>query len=187
MTWKNALIKSLEEWDTKNDDKNMSMRDVSFIIGFPIGLSNSREEWTLSFLEKRIDYLVEKEKMSEKFVVEGLLNEMTSMLDRTISQLGEVIINNEYLQRSAVQAEIEFDFIEEKLTEMKDKNYIFRAEKLVDSWREIVAKNFSLKKRREYEFNEMNKNHQKFKKFAEALPEEDLDKPMNELFDKLKK
>lgn len=182
MIWTEELIKSIEQWDNDVPEKNMSIKDVCFMIGYPLGLDSNQENWTTDFIRERIRHLVEKEGLSEKFLVEALILEMTNFLTRLVDTLGESIINNEGMVRVFEEnGYTDNNHPKEKLEELKTMRYIYKAEDAIDAWNKIISVNFSRAKKRELDDIEFAKHSSEMKKFIDSIPEEDRHKPMKEL------
>ena len=123
--------------------------------------------------------------MSEKFLVEALIHEMTNFLTRLVNNLGEAIINNENMAKIYDEkGHTDNNLPREKLAELKTMQYIYNSEEVIDSWNKIISVNFSLAKKRDLDRIEFTKRSSELKEFIDSIPDEDRDKPMKELFEK---
>lgn len=75
--------------------KNIKLEDVLGQIGYRIGQQGLVDNSTLEGLEDRINFLVTKERMDERFLIESLINQVTVILKNMLSELGENIIQAE--------------------------------------------------------------------------------------------
>lgn len=80
MSWTDAFIDSLKDWNELCAVKNIKLEDVLGQIGYRIGQQGLVDNSTLEGLEDRINFLVTKERMDERFLIESLINQVTVIL-----------------------------------------------------------------------------------------------------------
>ncbi|MGR6342345.1 hypothetical protein ACU5CE_31815 [Priestia megaterium] len=76
---------------------SIKLEDVIFEVGANIGQSAIYDDPTIENLESRINYLVNQERITESFLIEGLIGKVTQILNGDMNNLGERILLNEEL------------------------------------------------------------------------------------------
>lgn len=188
MRWINEFISSLEQWDEETPGKRLSLNDLASYLCLTLGGNLDFDKKTgLSDLKARMIHLVEEEAIQEQFIVDSLIHYTTDYLRRPVENRGEHIVDEErvidlYQKEGKEVPKTAY----ERLGRLKSSEDIIDSIKVLSTWKQIVANNFSLISRRMLFNEEMRERFEDHKQFIESLPEEDKNKTFGELRKKYK-
>ncbi|OWW11705.1 hypothetical protein BUE63_02425 [Bacillus sp. MB353a] len=187
MSWTDAFIDSLKDWDVLCTVKNIKLKDVLGQIGYRIGQQGLVDNSTIEGLEDRINFLVSEERMDERFLIESLINQVTVILNSMLSELGENIIQAEKMKENFEGQDSLKDIYDRKLAEFKNPSYTYNARHQIDTWEFVINKKFSSTIKKQFEIEDFMKASERVKKDFAKIPQEDLNLSFGELHKKLNK
>lgn len=165
-----ALIESLEKFKDECYQEE-DFKELLFKLCFYVGEKRSIEP-SLDKLKERLEYLIQKEGVSESFLVYSLVNQIGVELNNVIRNLGHAIITNEGILKDAPEdSKIRHRLIQ-ILERLKDKAYVIKAEHNIDAWNKIKSSIFTLSNEREWYYHEFKEMSKKTDEWYKKLPEE---------------
>ena len=143
--------------------KYFDMHTVLFVSAFKIGQSHLPDSTKVDIpeeianLKKYLFELMEKTSIHEDFLIMGLVREMTEWLEHSRYGLGDTIS----MFLNALDREDKTDrtdqLAQENIAKLTSIEYRRGVDEQIDAWSQIVAKNFTIENKREYEYQEHKK------------------------------
>ncbi|PAE96761.1 hypothetical protein [Shouchella clausii] len=184
MSWTKTFIESLKEWDGCTQGKHLTLNDLAFYLGLTIGGKTKIEniDKALENLEGRILYLVTKESIIEKFLIESLISYTTEYLASFNNNRGYSIIRDKDLVNHFEQEGIPVpESLSKGVERLESLSDVLTSEYSLAEWERIIATNFSRVNRRLLFDKDFKKSFKAHQKFYESLSEEDKNKTVREL------
>ncbi|WP_046180375.1 hypothetical protein [Domibacillus tundrae] len=165
MTRTETFIKALEEWNEALPSKSIDLIELVAFLGMEIGISEILEDPSLELLEKRITDLVVNQHIEEGFLITSLVNRVTKILEDRLFGLGNAIRINEGLLKIGEEKGKDHlvETAKKSLSRIKTFEYILQSEDQIDTWRQIVAKEFTIAKEQQWKREEDDKHFKKIK------------------------
>jgi hypothetical protein len=130
----NLFIEALEQWGKEADKDVLDLENLMFKLLFQLGATVPLKS-TTSQLRERIKYLIEKEGMNERFLIESLMDQVKKELKHIIENHGQFIIRNEDLVRKGMVSELP----ENTLKKLKNPIFQFKVRRQLERWELIIA------------------------------------------------
>ncbi|CEI81291.1 hypothetical protein BN997_01109 [Oceanobacillus oncorhynchi] len=189
MTWTNVFVETLKEWGEAIPEGTITSEDLAIYLGMTLGTGTGLDdpEGSIENLKDRIDYLVNEQSIVEQFLIESLLKFTSDYLESLNNNRGFRIISEENVIKTFEKNESEIPKAVKKTFEKaKSVEDYYKCEVVISQWEKIVANNFSRIKRTELVRKDMQSSMDRHDRFMDSLSEEDKDKTIGELRDKLK-
>lgn len=154
-----AFIDSLEEWLQLQAKKDKELQEVLAHLSDMLGEPSAVSVEDITQLKERILFLINEQKINEKFLVNALLREMTEYLEHPIKEHGESIILNELMADSYQE---DYNEIPEQISKagkgLRSLTYRYKLESRLEDWELIKLQNFSFKNRKMWESEDIQKS-----------------------------
>jgi len=149
-----ALIEALSEWNEETgEDKVNDFKTLILFILNRLGddsYFDGQDIDSLDRLKNRVDYLMEDCEIHEDFLIMGIVNFITEMMENKIRKHGEFIIYQESIESEGISEQVD-KMSQKKLSELKSPRYRIKAVNELDTWKLIKTKYFSESKRNSWE------------------------------------
>lgn len=139
-----TFIDSLTQWNNERLSNVQDFQSLIMLLGIQIGepwpvLERTTVDEDLKTLQHRIEYLVSHQEVSEDLLVNGLVEETTSLLKRLITGHGESILYFEEIAEKFGDDSV----AKRKLDELKNPEYIINTRSELALWSRIVSQQHS--------------------------------------------
>jgi hypothetical protein len=167
MIYIKQLSKCLEEWNFEVGEKRITdfnglISSLTIQLGYVDFQSAEFKTNPVQSLEKLLIKLTESTTVFEEILVDGILFNIQSSLNRNVLNREKVIKYNEFLLENADKLSIRDvkEMVVATLDKLKAPDYIDLAEKEIEIWNKVYDKYFSPEVREEL-FNEKSKTMSK--------------------------
>jgi hypothetical protein len=134
----NLFIEALEKWGKEADKDVLDLESLVFNLLYRLGEKDPFES-TTSQLRERIKYLIEKEGIYERFLIESLIEQVKKELKHIIENHGQFIIRNENLARKSKENGMDIELPEDTLKKLKNPIFQFKVRRQLERWELIIA------------------------------------------------
>jgi len=139
-----VFIDALKEWDNiRGDFKSEELVTFVYMANYTLGhrdidFNETKEERLIGF-EKRIKYLIEKQKINELFIIKGLIYYITNFLKNRMITHGDGILFHEDFLRDNPGLKLGGKVLEK----LKSPDCLLKMKNDYYRWKEIVANKLS--------------------------------------------
>jgi len=169
-----TFFQTLKKWNESTPHQGTDYNTLLFMLQSKIGeksktselLNNviNSEEMVIG-LNERINYLINEEKIDESFLITGLINEVSLILESRISDHGELIALYTSVQKAAGS-----QIIGDKLNELLSLQHHLKAENDLYFWELIVAEKLSKSQRKQWRKEIQVEKSKKVSTMIDAIP-----------------